>query len=106
MAKKRKALKMKRNKKTRGKFRTRWGDLRIYCGGSLTRHYIEDQHRLNRTIAAGHWPAAVVRCKRPHVQWLAKNILQQATYSSSFCTHRNNSFSCSDSIKRKGEFKS
>ena len=40
LAKNEKALKMNREKKTEGKFRSGWGNVRAYCGRSVTRRYI------------------------------------------------------------------
>ena len=77
MAKNEKALKMKRNKKTEGKFRTRWGQFKgllrqvinmplylsltslkqVSCGGSLACHCSMPQK--TRTIAVGQWNAAI-----------------------------------------------
>ena len=86
MAKNEKGLKMKRDKKKEGKFRTRWGQFKVllrqvidallylsltplkqvYCSGSLARLCSTPQK--TKTIAAGQMEFH----NRSHAQWRAK----------------------------------
>ena len=114
MARNEKALKMKRDQKTEGKFRTRWGQFKgllrrvidtslylslmplkqVYCCGLLACHCSTPQK--TRIVAVGQWNAAIDLMYSSS----SKKAPQYVTYSGSFCTCRKKPaaitrFSCS-----------